>query len=88
MCVCWIIVAEISSLGAPPPCEVCAVGQGAPPPPGVACRARRGIAANRSRRGAAAAVRSVPVPPWGEARHLCTRVALPPAHDALIALSN
>ena len=46
---------------APPPLEACASGQGVP---GVACWARRGIAANRLRRGAAVAVRGVALPPW------------------------
>ena len=49
---------------APLPCEACAAGQGVPPPPGKACWARRGIAANRLRRGAAVAVRGVALPPW------------------------
>ena len=63
---------------APPPCEACASGQRVPPPPGVACRARRGIVTNRVRRAAAAAVKSLPMPPWGEACHPCTRQGVPP----------
>ena len=50
-----IIVAEISSLGTRGP-EACAAVRSVPPPPGVACRARRGSTATRSRRGTAAAV--------------------------------
>ena len=65
-------------LVAPPPCEACASGQRVPPPPGVACRARRGIVTNRVRRAAAAAVKSLPMPPWGEACHPCTRQGVPP----------
>ena len=49
-----------------------ATPQGVPPPPGVACRARRGIVANRVRRGATDAVKSLPVQPWGEACLPCT----------------
>ena len=56
-------MAAINSLFScgPPQCEACAAGQGVPPPPGVACRARRGIATNRVRRAAPADVRSVQV---------------------------
>ena len=70
---------------APPPCEACAAGQGVPPPPGKACRARRGIATNRVRRAAAADVRSVPVPPWGEACHLCTQETRGAAANTAVA---
>ena len=64
----WIKVAEVSLLGTPGP-----AGQCMPPPPGVACRAKHGIAGNRVKRGAAAAVRSVPLPPWAEAYNPCAR---------------
>ena len=37
------------------------------------CRAKRGIVANRVRRGTAVTVKSLPVPPWGEACHPCSR---------------
>ena len=41
-----------SVLVPPPSCGACAARQGVPPPPGVACRTRRGHAANRVRRRA------------------------------------
>ena len=56
-----------SVLMAPPQCEECAAEKGIPSRPGHVCRAGRCIAANRVRRGTAAAVRSVSVPQWGEA---------------------
>ena len=67
-----------SVLMAPVPYEACAAGQGVLPPPGQACWARRGIPANRSRCTAEAAVRSVPLPPCGEACHPSLGQGVPP----------
>ena len=56
-----------------PPGEACAAGRGVQPPPGKACWARRGIPAKQSKCAAEAAMKSVLVPPCGEACHPSTR---------------
>ena len=72
-------MARHAGQGVAPPRAPCAAGLGVPPPPGLACRARCGIATNRLRRGATAAMRSVPLssrsalPPCVDTCHPCTR---------------
>ena len=53
VCVGSSLLRSARSVLAPPPsCGACAARQGVPPPPGMACRTRRGNAANRVRRRA------------------------------------
>ena len=72
-----VIVAAISLLGTRGPATVqgvrCRARRAAARAPSFVCPAGRGIATNRSSCAAAAAVRSVPASPWGEARHPSTR---------------
>ena len=73
----YVIVAAISLLGTRGPATVqgvrCRARRAAARAPSFVCPAGRGIATNRSSCAAAAAVRSVPASPWGEARHPSTR---------------
>ena len=69
---------DFNLLGLPPPCEACAARQGVPPPPGVACRYRRG-----ARRAIHAPGQGMPPPPGDSRRRRQRCRGVPPQEHSL-----